>query len=244
MKTMSRETAVALKRAAPPESTGLPTVRSAAGIAAQLRQAILDGVYLYGEKLPAERQLARALSSSRTTVREALRVLEDGKMVTRRVGSGTFVTFVPESVEEDISDIISPLELVEVRIAVEPQMMRLATLTATAKDIERMAEALTQLEKSGADPDHFTKWDRHFHQLLAEATRNPLMVSIYHQINHVRGHDQWNAIKDKVLTAERIADYNRQHRAIYEALCARNAEAGVRVITEHLRDARRHLVEG
>ena len=53
----------------------LPNSKSAAAIATQLRQAILDGVYVDGERLPAERQLATALSSSRTTVREALRDL-------------------------------------------------------------------------------------------------------------------------------------------------------------------------
>ena len=220
----------------------MPAVRGAVGIAAYLRQAIVDGAYLRGERLPAERRLAAALSSSRTTVREALRLLERDNLIARRVGSGTYVTFVPGAAEDDVAEITSPLELIEVRLAVEPHMTRLATISATAKDIESMGKVLVRLETSGADANHFTTWDRQFHQLLAEATHNPLMASLYRQISRVRGHAQWNAMKDKVLTAERIAGYNRQHRELYEALCSRDADAAGRAITKHLRTARRDLL--
>ena len=219
----------------------LPSSKSAAAIASQLRQAILDGVYVNGERLPAERQLATALASSRTTVREALRILEHSKFVTRRVGSGTFVTFRPEAAEEDVAEVTSPLELVDVRLAVEPHMVRLATLHATLRDLDRIRETLEALGEVGDSSEAFTKWDRTFHQLVAEATHNPLMISIYRQINHVRGHRQWNAMKDKVLTADSIDAYNREHRALYEALKARDADAAVAVINEHLVSARQQL---
>lgn len=218
-----------------------PSARSAAAIAAQLRQAILDGVYADGERLPAERQLAAALSSSRTTVREALRILEHGKLVTRRVGSGTFVTFRPDAGDEDVAEVTSPLELVEVRIAVEPHMVRLATLHATMRDLDRLAEALDALAEAGTNTEVFTKWDRSFHQAIAEATHNPLLISIYRQINHVRGHRQWNAMKDKVLTPDSIDAYNRQHRAIYDALRARDADQAVEIVRAHLVAARQQL---
>ena len=219
-----------------------PAARGAAGIATYLRRAILDGVYLYGERLPAERQLAAALSSSRTTVREALRLLEQSHLVTRRVGSGTFASYRPEADENEVAEITNPLELIDVRLAVEPAMARLATINATAKDLEAMAKVLARLEASGGDANHFTKWDREFHQLLAETTHNPLMASLYRHVNHVRGHAQWSAMKDKILTPERIASYNRQHRALYQALRTRDTEAAARVITDHLDAARRDLL--
>ncbi|MBC6440837.1 MAG: FadR family transcriptional regulator [Rhodospirillales bacterium] len=219
----------------------LPNAKSAAAIAAQLRQAILDGVYVDGERLPAERQLATALSSSRTTVREALRILEHNHLVSRRVGSGTFVTFRPEAGEDDVAEVTSPIELVEVRIAVEPHMVRLATLHATLRDLHRIAEALKALEADGLWAEGFTRHDRTFHQSIADATRNPLMVSLYRQINHVRGHRQWNAMKDKVLTPESMEAYNREHRALYDALRARDAELAVEIVLRHLDAARQQL---
>ncbi|MFQ5955920.1 MAG: FadR/GntR family transcriptional regulator [Kiloniellales bacterium] len=220
----------------------MPAARGAAGIAVYLRQAIRDGVYLYGDRLPAERRLAASFASSRGTVREALRVLEQENLLTRRVGSGTYVSYRPAAVEGDVAEITSPLELIEVRLAVEPDMTRLATVNATARDIEHMAEVLARLEASGADANHFSAWDQQFHQSLANATGNPLLASLYRQINQVRGHAQWRAMKDKILTPARIDGYNRQHRALYEALMSRDVETAVRVITEHLEDARRDLL--
>lgn len=228
---------------ADPCAPALPSVRGAPGVVAHLRKAILDGLYLYGDRLPAERQLARAFGCSRSTVREALRVLEQAGLIARRVGSGTFVAYRPgASAEDDVSEITSPVELIEVRLALEPRMVRLVAVNATARDLERLDEALARLEDSGADADHFTQWDRRFHQLLAEATHNPLMSALYRQINHVRGHGQWSAMKDKILSAERIADYNRQHRTLTRALHVRDGEAAQRIITRHLRDARRDLL--
>ncbi len=225
------------------DSTGeLPAVRGAAGVAAYLRRAILDGAYLFGERLPAERQLAQALACSRTTVREALRILDDDKMVTRRVGSGTYVRYRAELAGDEVAEITNPLELIDVRLAVEPEMVRLATINATAKDFEAIEAVLVRLESSGGDANQFTNWDRRFHQFLAEASHNPLMASIYRHINHVRGHALWSAMKDKILTAERIAQYNRQHRELYQALRLRDGERAVRVITEHLHKARRDLL--
>ncbi|HYV89991.1 MAG TPA: GntR family transcriptional regulator, partial [Candidatus Polarisedimenticolia bacterium] len=154
-------------------------VRGSAWITGQLRQAIMEGGYSHGEKLPAERQLATAFGASRTTIRTALDQLEVERLVTRRVGSGTFVNFRAQGDTQDIAELTSPLELIEVRLGVEPNMVRLAVLNATARDIERIANAIQRMEGASGDTEGFTLWDEEFHQLIAEATRNPLMVWIY-----------------------------------------------------------------
>jgi DNA-binding FadR family transcriptional regulator len=217
-------------------------VRGSAWITAQLRQAIMEGGYAHGEKLPAERQLASAYGASRTTIRTALDQLETERLVSRRVGAGTFVNFRPQGDTEDIAELTSPLELIEVRLGIEPNMVRLAVLNATARDIERLAAAMARMEPSSGDSESFTLWDEEFHQLIAEATRNPLMVWVYRQINAVRTHSQWNAMKDKVLTPGRIAEYNQQHTALYEAIRTRDIEAAVAIVTNHLHYARRQLM--
>jgi DNA-binding FadR family transcriptional regulator len=202
----------------------------------------MEGGYAHGEKLPAERQLAAAYGASRTTIRTALDQLETERLVTRRVGAGTFVNFRPQGDTEDIAELTSPLELIEVRLGIEPNMVRLAVLNATARDIERLTAAMGRMEESSGDSESFTLWDEEFHQLIAEATRNPLMVWVYRQINAVRTHSQWNAMKDKVLTPERIAEYNQQHTALYEAIRTRDIEAAVAIVTNHLHYARRQLM--
>jgi DNA-binding FadR family transcriptional regulator len=211
-------------------------------ITAQLRQAILGGRYVHGEKLPAERQFASSFGASRATIRTALNRLEAERLVTRRLGAGTFVNFRGPGDSEGIAEVTSPLELIEVRLGIEPKMVHLAVLNATGRDIERLGGAIARMEASSGDSESFTLWDEEFHQLICEATRNPLMVWVYRQINAVRTHSQWNAMKDKVLTPLRIAEYNQQHLALYEAIRTRDTETAVAIVTHHLHYARRQLM--
>jgi DNA-binding FadR family transcriptional regulator len=217
-------------------------VRGSRWITEQLRQAILNGRYIHGEKLPAERQFASAFGASRATIRTALDRLETERLVTRRLGAGTFVNCRTRAETEDVAQLTSPLELIDVRLGVEPNMVRLAVLNATARDIERLSQAIACMDSACSDSESFTLWDEEFHQLIAEASRNPLLISVYRQINAVRGHSQWNAMKDTVLTPARIAEYNQQHAALFEAIRSRDLEAAVAIVTNHLHYARRQLM--
>lgn len=212
-----------------------------ANIVAQLRRAILDGTYAYSERLPPERELATHFGASRGTVREALRQLEDLKLVTRRVGSGTFVSYRHFGDQDDIAEITSPLELIEVRLALEPHMARLAVINASARDLDRLHEALQRVEKA-TGPESFSRADEEFHLSLAECTGNPLVVWLYRHINDVRAHAQWNAMKDQILSADRIEEYNAQHRLLYTAVSRRDVEGAVRTITEHIEKAHDDLL--
>lgn len=207
-----------------------------------LRRAIVEREYSWNDQLPAERQMANQLGVSRGTVREALRRLEEMGLVIRKPGNGTFVRYRAPLDTIDIAEMTSPLELIDVRLAVEPMITRHALTNASARDLERLGKTLGDLEKCGNDAGLFSRNDEEFHLELAECTRNPLMIKIYRQINDVRGHTQWNARKDTILTGDRIRSYNAQHRRLYTALVERNMEAAIKIITEHLLDARRDLV--
>ncbi len=222
----------------------LPTTATsgATAIAGRLQQAILDGNYAYGERLPAERDLAEHFGASRSTVREALKRLEEMRLLTRRIGSGTFVSHRQALDGSSIAEVTSPLELIEVRFAVEPQIARLAAINATARDLATMGQVLEQVEAAGGDRESFSLADERFHQSLVECTHNPLMVWLYQQINEVRAHAQWTAMKEKILTPERIIEYNRHHRQLYESLCSRDVEQAAGVIERHLDKARHDLL--
>ena len=213
-------------------------------IAARLRRAIATGLYADGDRIPPERQLASAFGSARSTVRKALDQLEGEGIVVRRVGSGTFVTYAGplHSQTGEIADFISPLQLIDARLAVEPHMARLAGLHATARDLEGLAEVLGKLEAAGADKELFTTLDARFHLAIARASRNPLLVHVYEQINLVRSRAQWALVKDKVLSQKQIAAYNKQHRGIYLALQRRDTGAVAMLITQHLEKARADLM--
>ncbi len=162
----------------------------------------------------------------------------------RRVGSGTFVNYAGpvHGGTGEIADLISPLQLIEARVAVEPNMARLAALHAYQRDLEAMQAVLVQLENCGADKDAFTRRDSEFHLSIARCARNPLLLQVYEQINSVRTRAQWATMKEKILTPEQIDAYNKQHRAIFNALYRRDAQGVADLIREHLEKARQDLV--
>jgi DNA-binding FadR family transcriptional regulator len=218
--------------------------RGIGAISAYLQRAIETGAYSEGDRLPPERQLAETFQAARSTVRRALDQLEKAGLVSRKLGSGTFVgsATAPNRRVTDLTDQISPLQLIEARLAVEPFTTRLAVLHATQRNLADMEAVLAHAEQSTQDKDEFSKWDGEFHLLIAQASSNPLLLSVYRQINHVRLHAQWDAMKEKILTPDVIADYNRQHRDIFNALHERDGQAAHTLITEHLEKARDDLL--
>lgn len=218
--------------------------RGVGAISAYLQRAIETGAYSEGDRLPPERQLATTFQAARSTVRRALDQLEKAGLVSRRLGSGTFVgaTAAANRRSPDLVDQISPLQLIEARLAVEPFTTRLAVLHATRQTLDEMEAMLAHAEASINDKDAFSKWDCEFHLLIARASANPLLLNVYRQINHVRLHAQWDAMKEKILTSDVIANYNRQHRGIYNALNERDGQLAHALISEHLEQAREDLV--
>jgi GntR family transcriptional repressor for pyruvate dehydrogenase complex len=216
----------------------------AGAITSRLRRAITSGVYADGDRIPPERQLATAFGAARSTVRKALDQLDSEGLLVRRVGAGTFVCYSGPLLSQtgEISDLISPLQLIDARLAVEPYMARLAALHATQREIDGMQTVLTRLETAAGDNDLFTKLDSEFHLCIARGARNPLLLHVYETINAVRTRAQWNTVKEKVLSPRQIAAYNRQHRAIYEAMTIRDAQRVADLLIEHLDKARSDLV--
>jgi GntR family uxuAB operon transcriptional repressor len=213
-------------------------------ITAYLQRAIETGAYSEGDKLPPERQLAETFKAARSTVRRALDRLERDGLVSRRLGSGTFVgaSAVAGQRPAGLVDELSPLQLIEARLAVEPFTARLAVLHATRRHLDDMDAILAKAEAAAHDKDEFSKWDGELHLLIARASANPLLISVYRQINHVRLHAQWDAMKEKILTPDVIDEYNRQHGGILRAIHVRDAQLAQALMAEHLEKARDDLL--
>lgn len=212
-------------------------------IVTQLRNRILEGHYTFDERLPAERHLAEEFNVSRGTIRSVLQILEEQHLVTRQVGSGTYVSHRELTNQQEISSITSPLEMVEVRIALEPQIIKLAIANASYRDLEELHKALRQCEDCGGDAEKFARADTAFHMALAHCSKNKLLHWVYERISEVRRFSQWRSMKAKLLTPERIDAYNLQHRAIYEAIAARHTSEAVAIMKKHLHGVHEDLLE-
>ena len=212
-------------------------------VATKLRSMILEGQYAHDERLPSERHLAEQFQVSRGTIRAVLQVLENQQLVTRHVGSGTYVNRQDTPEQYEIASITSPIEMVEVRIAVEPQMVRLAITNASHRDLEDLHKALVQCETCCGNSEMFAQADTAFHLALAHCSKNKLLFWVYERISKVRQHAQWRNMKAKLLTPDRIDYYNKQHRALYDSIVSRDANEANKLIKNHLYGVQDDLLE-
>ena len=214
----------------------------AGDIAVQVRRRITGGELLNGERLPPERAFAEQFGVSRGTVRDALRRLEEAGFVEKRPGSGTYVT-CSEVETASIARSTSPLELIDTRYALEPQIVRLAVLNATERALAKAERALEVMERSEDDTDSFAAGDETFHLTLAECTRNAMLVWITERVSEVRNNAEWARMRQITLSGTMIRRYNAQHREVFEAVRRRDAEQAARAMRVHLDLARNSLID-
>jgi DNA-binding FadR family transcriptional regulator len=209
-----------------------------------LRKTIEQGEWKPGERIPTERDLAQQYRSARNTVRRALKILEEEGQIYREVGRGTFVTQLPRHSSDDLARRIenaSPLEIMEVRLMVEPQAAEFAAAWANGAELDAMTSCLDHGEAAGNVAD-FEMWDGLFHQALIASCRNQLLIDIYDAINSVRRQSDWSALKERTMTPEHRLNMQAQHRKIVAALRARDARLASSEMLKHLRDVKRNLV--
>lgn len=161
----------------------------------QIQEAILTGQLKPGDQLPSERKLKEMLQTSRGTLREALRVLEQKGLIEIRVGAGggAVVREIPSGRFSESLDLmirfqqISLDHLAEFREGVEGIVTGLAAERATEVDIAALEALLDQAEacvKAGLTRwTDFLETDRQIHQKLAEIAGNPLYIMIHRMVH-------------------------------------------------------------
>ncbi len=175
----------------------------------QIQEAILSGDLNPGDTLPSERDLKEMFQTSRGTLREALRVLEQKGLIEIRLGvrGGAVVkaaTAEPFSESLDLlirSQKISLTHLAEFREEVEGTVAALAARRAEDSDI-RMLEALLEEahDHVKAGPENWSAFigvDKRFHQALAKITGNPIYILLNQMV-----HDNIQRYYDDFLTAD------------------------------------------
>jgi DNA-binding FadR family transcriptional regulator len=205
--------------------------------------AASDGTLVAGAKLPTEREFSKRFKLPRNAVRRALAQLEADGYVTREVGRGTFMTgpsTAGESAAAGSMINISPAEVMEARLRIEPAIAELIVTNATTADFARMENCLAKAENA-ASLDEFELWDAALHQAMANASHNQFMVRLLEIVTAVRQQSEWGKLKDRIVTAERRLIYQQEHRAIVMALRDRDDKRAKTAIVSHLQHARRNL---
>ncbi len=153
-----------------------------------MESLIREGEWKVGERIPAEPELTEMFQVSHNTLREAVQGLIHAGMLTARPGDGTYVT-ATDRLGAALDDRLCHEEMeriLEARLALEKAIVGLAAASRTEGDLARMREALaTCRARRGNGIDD----DMAFHAVIAEATRNPILIQFYSVVvTHLRRH--------------------------------------------------------
>ena len=194
-----------------------------------------------GDKLPNENELSEELNVSRTTLREAIRILVAYNVLEIQRGKGTFVTqsaFEQQSNLGQLSDIkVNAKDLYEMRLIFEPEAAYLAAIRGTDAEIKRIldfGEKIEQEIKSGQDR---TDNEHSFHKAIAQATHNEFM----NQLMPILYQAIAKGVTLSVMSQKAVIDTVNDHRMIMDFLEQRNAEGAKNAMKIHIMHAIREL---
>ena len=139
------------------------------------------------------------------------------------------------------SDGYSPADVIMVRRLFEPTAMSLVVAWATARDFAEMDRCLLGGERA-ADHDEFEVWDAALHRSIIAATRSPLLIRLYAEVERARHGRMWGDLKRRSASAARRDEYRRDHEEIVAALKTRDADRATAAMRTHLARVSRHLL--
>lgn len=230
-----------------------PDRRNGTRLSRQVVERFLDrltrGELTPGDRLPPERELADSFGVGRNSIREAIRELELLGLVESRRGDGTYVT------EADARRLIAPFrgvmalssstatlrEVLDFRRAIEPAAAALAATNLDPDGRELLERALVRFDRSLRSDDDPRPADTHFHFAIARASRNSLMIAVGRTLIEVMA-DFRDGLASRSYEPSRRAA--RGHRAVFDAIVARDPSAAHRAMRDHLDEVAADLIGG
>ena len=230
--------------------SNLKAVDSSYLFRATLLDQLHSGQWQAGERLPTEREFGERYQISRSTVRKVLAEMKAQGLMAETVGSGSYVTdkaavtgtrtAAPACVA-DAAWHTSPAELMEARMALEPAIIEMVIGHATPADFEQMDNCCARAE-AATSVEEFEVWDGMFHEVIARAAHNSFVSRLFKLMNQARAQGEWGMLKKRSLTPERRLAYQSEHRALLQAIKARDPVLAKALAVEHLVHVRRNLL--
>ncbi|MBN3824812.1 FadR family transcriptional regulator [Burkholderia sp. Ac-20384] len=225
-------------------------------IADKLSAMIESGDFPPGSYLPPERELAEQFGVSRTSVREALIALEVSGLVSVRVGDGvkvrhpeattapepdtkaapfTIIEIDPElGIALDLDTEIPPFALLQARRLIEPEAASLAAKHGSDEQIEGIHEAYLRNQEDNRSGSLTHPGDRLFHIRIAEASDNAAYALMIKQLLAHKYDLMFQRLQSLYMPNDMPHRSELEHRAILDAIRARDPDAARRAMAEHL----------
>ncbi len=214
----------------------------------QIQNAILAGKLKPGSKLPAERELKDMFNTSRGTLREALRVLEQKGLIEIKLGvaGGAIVKQIDaDPIVESLALLIrsggiSLDHLAEFRIKIEGSIVELATQRATPEDIQEMERLFQEAKKyfENQDWENFLKTDEAMHTYIGIMSQNPIFQFVQKSI-HENIHQYYEAYlpMNHERTLENLSDFEK----LIAAMKIHDSAGAADIIRDHVKRFRKKM---
>jgi DNA-binding FadR family transcriptional regulator len=203
----------------------------------KIKGMIISGELAPGDRLPKEADLAQHLGLSRSSLREAVKALCLIRVLDVRQGDGTYVTSLEPKLLLDAMTFVvdfhrddTVLDFLAVRRILEPAATAMAATTMSEEDIAELEKLLEGLEESPT-VESLVANDLEFHRRIALGTGNPVLCSL---IDSLSGPTTRARIWRGLTQEGAVAKTREQHRAIYDAIAAREPELARSWATVHI----------
>lgn len=208
----------------------------------RFKELLASGVLIPGRKLPPERDLALRFGVSRSSLRQALKILETMGILLQRVGQGTFLkSDAADTLNESFEflvlvDGISIHELHEARIIVEPELAARAADRRSEEELAVLAKSLKLMEKAGRNIKKRIEQDLIFHRMIHHAAGNRICERMFAEVNKA-------LIASISVTSQLVAVQStvESHIPIFEAIESRRPKAAKLAMLHHLMATKRQL---
>jgi DNA-binding FadR family transcriptional regulator len=204
-----------------------------------LRDELMSGRLKAGDRLLPERDLATALGVSRPVIREALTALSTLGAVEIRRGYGTVVREPNFTALADYFSLVLAQQpgavddVMQARIAIERQAIRLACARALVPDLERLSQALQAIKETIDDPARGGAADFHFHSTIVEAAHSPALSSVYAAVAKLLQASHLERRKVIASVPQVDAYLIDHHEAVLMAIQRRNPAEADALLAEH-----------
>jgi len=220
--------------------TPIKPKKISAQIAEQIRNSIMTGEFVPGDRLPPERELAEMFGVSRPSVREALNILGASGLVEALQGGGTTVKSLMEQGSGNaLSDMIRveqerALDVIEVRKCMESWTAYYAAQRALPEDLRRMEQIVDGMRQNLETLQPSEDLDANFHVVIARATHNVVWLHLMQNIFDAMKEFQRGVWRAVYLTEEDQKQLFSHHQGVYQAINNRDAERARILMLEHL----------
>lgn len=219
-------------------------VRLSDQVVDEIKRIIHDGQFEPGDKLPSENDLTRILGVSRSSIREAIRLLEVSGIVTVRQGKGIFASHPRQESSKAFAEWLrenesSVSEHFEIRLIIDTKAAAYAADRATEDDIRKLDEICEayRVQAETRTPSEMIKLDEQFHLQLAKSTKNRTLFMIMKTMTQSLP-EGWIS---SLHIPGRIQKTIPEHCAIVAAVKSRNRKLAERRMEEHLNNALRDI---